>query len=416
MGATMLDVSATGTEIAWPHVDKQKKPRSSCANLRLALQLMGVSCYYDEFAHRIMVEHHPLTDQIWQNLRVKVFERFGIEVNRVHMPDAIFQEATSVPFHPVKNFFATAEENWDKTRRLDTWLSVYLGAPLNDFTKAVSRISLLAGVARIYEPGTKHDAIIVLEGAEGKGKSSALRALAMQDEWFSDQTILGADDRTQQELLGGKLIYEIAELHGLATTQIEKIKAFCSRQFDRARPAYGRGVEERGRTCIIYATTNDATYLISGSGHRRIWPIQTGEIQLTLLRKDVDQLWGEAVARYRGGENFDLPAGLWDTARAEQMARVDHDIWQEKIEANLTAKLGDANVSLDEVAGWLEIPVERRDMKIQTRLGRCLRAAGWESFQPTKREGATRVSLSRRWRRKQAEIVCQTEPADVIRL
>jgi predicted P-loop ATPase len=43
----------------------------------------------------------------------------------------------------------------------------------------------------------------VLEGKEGKNKSTALTVLAGGNENFSDQTILGRGDKEQQELLRG---------------------------------------------------------------------------------------------------------------------------------------------------------------------------------------------------------------------
>jgi predicted P-loop ATPase len=145
--------------------------------------------------------------------------------------------------------------------------------------------------------------------------------LATRDEWFSDQSILGVDDRQQQELLSGKIIYEIAELHGLKTTQIEKIKSFASRQYDRARPAFGKGVEERGRTVAIFATTNEDAYLLEGTGHRPIWPVLTTKIDLDALARDVPQLWAEAVDRRANGERPELPKELWAEARAQQDER-----------------------------------------------------------------------------------------------
>ena len=71
---------------------------------------------------------------------------------------------------------------------------------------------LVAAVRRIRDHGCKFDHVMMWESPEGFNKSSAIRILAGGAENFSDQTILGVDDRKQQELTKGVWFYEIAEM------------------------------------------------------------------------------------------------------------------------------------------------------------------------------------------------------------
>jgi predicted P-loop ATPase len=128
---------------------------------------------------------------------------------------------------------------WDGTPRLDRWLVTYAGAEDTELNREFGRIALVAAVRRARQPGIKFDPIIVLEGSMGTNKSKAIETLAGVEN-FSDQSIFGARDREQQELLAGVWLYEIAELSNIRKTDVEHIKSFASRTHDRARPAYGR--------------------------------------------------------------------------------------------------------------------------------------------------------------------------------
>src|SRR5262249_4498604 len=141
------------------------------------------------------------------------------------------------PFNPVIDYLAALA--WDGTERIGRWVIDYLGCPDEPIGRAFGRLMLIAAVRRARHPGTKFDQIIVLEGVEGTGKSTALRILAGDDN-FSDQRILGVSEREQQEALQGVWIHEIADLAGMRRTEVEAIKAFASKTEDRARPAYGR--------------------------------------------------------------------------------------------------------------------------------------------------------------------------------
>jgi hypothetical protein len=65
---------------------------------------------------------------------------------------------------------------------------------------------------------------------------------------YRGKTILGLGDREQQEAVRGIWLFEIADLAGMSKADVDKTKAFVSRQVDRARPAYGcHRVEPLGR-------------------------------------------------------------------------------------------------------------------------------------------------------------------------
>ena len=68
-------------------------------------------------------------------------------------------------FHPVKDYVNSL--SWDGVKRIDVWLSQYLGAELTDYSKAVGARWLISAVARKYNPGAKADCCLILEGETG---------------------------------------------------------------------------------------------------------------------------------------------------------------------------------------------------------------------------------------------------------
>jgi predicted P-loop ATPase len=179
---------------------------------------------------------------------------------------------------------------------VDVWPTTYLGAEPTPLNKAIGRIVLLAGVRRIRRPGSKFDTIMVLEGPQGGGKSTAIKMLAGPEN-FSDQELLTLDAKAQMEALEGVWILEIAELEGISRADTAKVKAFASRSDDNARPAYARFKEKRPRQTIFIGTTNDDKYLRDMTGNRRFWPVKIGQIDLEALARDRDQLWALPIMR-----------------------------------------------------------------------------------------------------------------------
>jgi predicted P-loop ATPase len=187
---------------------------------------------------------------------------------------------------------------------------------------------LIAAVRRARQPGCKFDYVVVLEGKQGTGKSSALRILAGVEN-FSDQPLLHLETRAQQEAIEGVWIFELSELAGLRRTEIETVKSFLSKTADNARPAYGRFRSDQPRRCIFVGTTNEFEYLRDSSGNRRFWPVRTGVIDLEALRRDRDQLWAEAAAAEAQGEGLTIGDDLYEAAIEQQEQRLVKDSWDD---------------------------------------------------------------------------------------
>ena len=217
---------------------------------------------------------------------------------------------------------------------------------------------MISAVARIMQPGAKVDHMLILEGPQGTKKSSALKALAGAD-WFTDELAeIGSKDAAQQ--MRGIWIIEIAELDAISRAEVSRIKAFLSRTRDRYRPPYERYVVEVPRQCVFAGSVNPDTYLRDETGNRRFWLVRCGVINLDALSRDRDQLWAEAVARYRDGTIWWLgETELIADAKAEQDRRYHSDAWDSRIDRWLGFERRRVNHGYGSYDDWRDEEIER---------------------------------------------------------
>lgn len=275
---------------------------------------------WDEFADKIQVlracpagppgnwtDHHDKLTAIWLQR-----SEWHLEVSHELVGHSIEAVAKRNSFHPLRDRLNALR--WDGSQRLDSWTSKYLGAEDNLVHAAIGVRWMLGAVARAFEPGCQMDSAIILEGSQGLGKSSALRSLSLG--FFTDElSDVGSKDAAMQ--LQGSWIVEIAELDAISRADAAKVKAFLTRRVDRFRPPYGRHVVERPRQCVFAGSVNHNDYLKDETGGRRFWPIACTTIDGTALKRDVEQLWAEAVVRYRAGES----AYIEDVAIVSELSR-----------------------------------------------------------------------------------------------
>jgi predicted P-loop ATPase len=182
-------------------------------------------------------------------------------------------------------------------------------------------------VARVFEPGKKFDSILVLNGPQGAGKSTLFSLLGK--EWYSDSlSIADMKDKTAAEKLQGYWILELGELAGIRKVDVETVKSFITRTDDKFRQSYGVNVESHPRTNIIVGSTNtESGFLRDITGNRRFWPVHiTGKGKHNAWElKEIDQVWAEAIQRYREGEELFLKGDVAVEAYKAQQESMEAD-------------------------------------------------------------------------------------------
>lgn len=305
-------------------------------------------------------------------------QRQDIFVGTPTAAEAVQTAAREHSYSPLINFLNNLE--WDGTVRVASWLPFYLGVVHSDYSSAVGTAWLISAVARAYQPGCKADYCLILEGPQGKGKSTALQTLA-SPEFFSDYIGEDLASKDASQLCLGTWIIELSELESLRKSEVGIIKSFLSRSEDRFRPPYGRRVVRVPRQCVFAGTTNGDGYLRDETGGRRFWPVLCHSIKLGDLHRDREQLWAEAVHLYLSGIPWWLTSGDEARARIEQSARFEADVWQECIAQWVTRR---DNVTLGEILeGAIKKQPHEWGHTDQVRVARSLAALGWVRYRTT---------------------------------
>ena len=303
--------------------------------LRLAPEWHGVLAF-NELSCRLVKLSPPPYDKAtsgdWTDeddiLTAEWLQRRSIESGvqtAAHAAQAVSHEA---PFHPIRQYLSSLQ--WDGEKRIQRWLTTYLGVQFSDYACSVGAKWLISAVARVMSPGSQVDTCLVLEGEQGIRKSSSLRVLA-GDDWFTDQLSDLANKDSSQDL-NGKWIVEFSDLGQMSRSEEGVLKAFISRRIDHYRQSYGRRTQDFPRQCIFAATTNKDNWAKDETGARRFWPIRCGAIDLESLRRDRDQLWAEAFSMFQKKATWWLDDdAVIKAAKEEQAERFEADIWDEKV-------------------------------------------------------------------------------------
>ncbi len=277
-------------------------------------------------------------------------------------------------WHPIREYLASLPP-WDGKQRAEGILIDYLGAEDNDYTRAVTRKTLCAAVARVKHPGIKFDNILVLNGDQGIGKSTLIGKLG--GEWYSDSlSLTDMNDKTAAEKLQGYWILEIGELAGMKKADIDKVKAFISRQDDKYRASFGRRVTPHPRQCIFFGTTNAQNgYLRDITGNRRFWTVKTpgtGRMKpWELTGEDVGQIWAEVLVLVSKGEKLYLDSNLETYSQTEQASAMEQDDREGLVSAYLNLLLPENWDTMDVYARQEYISDPKGPLQPKGTVSRC---------------------------------------------
>lgn len=252
-------------------------------------------------------------------------ETYMMNVKSSMVMEAVEATANINRHHPVREYLEGLE--WDGVERIPSLFPTYFGTADNPYTRGVGLIFMISAVARILQPGCKVDTMLVLEGRQGAGKTRVTQMLFGGDRWYMDAQRSPTEKDFYQDLQG-KWGVEIGELVSFTKSEANKVKQTLSATADTYRPSYGRYSRTFPRQNVFIGTTNEDQPLRDATGARRFLPVRVGTVNVEELRTWRDQLWAEAVVRYRRGESWwELPEG----AAEEQEDRYQADAWEEPV-------------------------------------------------------------------------------------
>lgn len=226
--------------------------------------------------------------------------------------DSVVHFANENKFHPVRDYFKNLPA-WDGKPRVETLFIDWLNVDDNPFTREATLKGLLAAVCRVFHPGCPFQFAIVLQGAQGIGKSFILERLGGQ--WYNAITDR-VDDPHAVDALRLTWLAEFKEMTAMRKSDINAIKQFIELPTDTRRFAYERRARTVPRQCVFFITVNDDEFLNDPTGARRFWILQSHSQKFGYVKsvrgevfddKLVSQIWAEVYARYKElfGNGFD---------------------------------------------------------------------------------------------------------------
>ncbi|MCU7904460.1 MAG: virulence-associated E family protein [Candidatus Thiodiazotropha sp. (ex Epidulcina cf. delphinae)] len=342
----------------------------------------GVLAYCD-FSYRLTMQKAPpmqATEGEWTDADAARLRAWFHRCYKMPPPprseivDAILIASQRHRFHPVRDYLQKLR--WDGVSRLNVWLKeVFDASEHTRYLAAIGGKFLIGAVARVMQPGCKMDTVLILEGEQGKGKSTAVSILF--GDWFSDAPLpIGEKDAYQ--VIQGVWGAELAELDNFNKAETTAAKAFFSQRRDRYRPSYGHNAQDFLRQTVFIGTTNQDEYLKDYSGNRRYWPVQCRKVDVSWLRVNRDQLWAEALSLYQSGEYW------WVSDETERVLigdlqddRLQRDPWEDKLLEFLSCNTGQYYSSyqlLTEAIGMDAPYIQRAHMN---RIAPIMKAVGW---------------------------------------
>ncbi len=370
-------------------VTDKKKPIGSLRNMVHVLDTdprWEGRLRWSRFEALVLLDGKALRDNDLSRIAIWLDEVYGVRGSADNLHRAVNYVAEEHALHPVCDWLDGL--SWDGVGRLDGLLATYLRAEDTPLHRKFSAGWLIGACARVFEPGCQLDTMLMLIGKQGIGKSRACAALVPDRAWFGDSTFdIGNKDAFIN--LHGKWFYELAECESLKKATDDARKAFITSRTDRYRRPFGRLAEDHPRQVVFVATTNNTEVLTDPTGARRFWTVLVGEPDVAAIARDRDQLFAEAVVRYRAGEPWHLDAEhaalLMEAQRAFEVPEAWESVlapWVDRQDRPFTVE--------DALRDGLGLPVDRWDARRRQRVGKALARLGCTKVRP-RADGARRV-------------------------
>jgi hypothetical protein len=231
--SSTASAAPASNELQWEKTQRGALKPRSYVNARKAIRELGIRCRHDIFHDKKIIEGDvaenfgpELADAACRAIRDLILARFRFDPGIENVQQAAERASEANRFDPVVDFFAFVR--WDGQSRIDQLMTAYFGAEDTPLNQQIGRKMLIAAVRRARHPGCKFDYVVVLEGRQGSGKSSALKILAGEEN-FSDQPILHLDTRAQQEAIKGVLTTRSVSSRGCGGPKSRRSKAFSAK-------------------------------------------------------------------------------------------------------------------------------------------------------------------------------------------
>ena len=322
-----LEIRYGDKNVSWSY---HKTPDNLALMLPLFEERYGIEIWSCEIRQQIYIGTQAITDalevDIMNKIRVAHFPSQTLQLPMIKQ--ALQIHAYNNQRNPIVEYLEGLV--WDKTNRLDNMLIKYMKAPDTLLSRTYSRKWMISAVARALSPGCEVHNMLVLKSGQGHGKGTFFKILSGKCQytnypWYNSSKI-NIGEKDGRSILRTAWIHEMAELASIAKKDVNLIKNFMDESFDTFRRVYTSHEIKLPRCCVFAGSTNDDDVALfkDKTGSRRYWYLVLAYIRNTMafdrgeLEYNRDQLWAEAVHRYKAGEQ-------WHLTRTEEDMREDYN-------------------------------------------------------------------------------------------
>lgn len=388
--------------------------------LNLLSQTPEISgCFWD-------ITNHEIKDNDYDEITRYISRLYQID-NQKKVVRAVNRTASWNSYHPVRDRLLSLR--FEGKSMIGDLFPKYLGAEKSKYTEAVTRLLLSGAIERAFNPGCKFDYCPILaDTKQGTGKSTMVRYLALNDDWFSDSLQNINDNKKSFEEIRGRWIVEMAEMIATNKTKdVEVIKGYLSKQFDDYRDPYGIAPERRKRQCIFVGTTNKQNCLPRDrTGNRRFIPIMCDGDKAELhpveheaeARHDIEQCFAELMLERRkcGRLSLKIPKEILEELKELQEASTPDDtrvgMIQEFLDQNYGKHVVCTRIIYEDLFNDPDHPVEPKEYELRE-IADILNSGqitGWERYKGKSGNVKDAKYLFDRWGRQRAWIRRPVEP------
>ena len=347
---------------------RSDRPPATIANIEHLLNYAGIKVRYNEISKRdeILIPSKTGSKDNGDNVTLTYIISLAAEhhIPTGNVPGFVEAIANKNAFNPVRDWITS--KPWDGKDRLpEVYLTVVQAEGYPDSLKHVILRKWLRSVAAAAtRPSFRSRGVLTLQGAQGAGKSSWIRAL-ISDQDLADSVIkLGhhMDPSSKDSLIGAICfaITEIGELDSSFKKDIARLKGFLTDDTDRVRRPYDRRESSYPRRTVFAATVNEHQFLQDPTGNTRFWTIPVASLDWQ-HQIDMQQVFAQLAQEVEEGQTWWLGAneeGLLNdlNSRHSTVSPVAEKL-AEKIDFDSIGTEGLAAMSATEVLEWLEFPL-----------------------------------------------------------
>lgn len=209
-------------------------------------------------------------------------------------------------YNPVATWILS--KPWDGVSRIQDLLDTITTSGNVDLKNALIRRWLISAVAAAFSNnGVSTRGVLVLQGAQGLGKTSWLRSLAPESlEVIADGLTLKPDDKDSVKICVSNWIVELGELDAtFKKSDIAQLKSFITKTHDVIRLAYAPKESTFARRTVLFGSVNQTEFLNDPTGNTRFWTIACEDINYD-HGLDMQQVWAELYLNFQAGEGYHL--------------------------------------------------------------------------------------------------------------